>query len=169
MPVSILTIVLVFSVVGLGALLLSKFLNRNPMQAMSAARQQLIDQARSLQAGNVDHFFDEYGLASMDRAAGLAILQLFAKLLDVPVEKVAWNYDMRRLFVISKSESSAELHPFSTEIAEGLASISDKERWEQRWSNNPDLPRNEDALVSFIMGMSVPQVVQFFAPLVKQS
>lgn len=163
-----LAIVLVFSVVGVGALLLSKFLNRKPLQAMSAARQQLMDQARLLQGGNVDRFFDEYGLASVDRTAALSILQLLAKLLDVPVDKVARNYDMRRLFVISQPESSAELHPFSTEIVEGLASISDKERWEQRWSKNPDLPRNEDALVRFIMGMSVPQVVQFFAPLMKQ-
>lgn len=164
-----LAIVLVLSAAGVGALLLSKFLNRKPLQVMSSARQQLIDQARSLQDGNVDQFFDKYGLASVDRAAALSILQFFGKLLDVPVEKLARDCDMKKLFVISQPGSSAELHPFSTEIVEGLASISDKERWEQRWSQNPDLPSNEDALVRFIMGMSVPQVVQFFAPLMKRS
>ena len=161
-------IVLVLAVVGVGALLLSKFLNRKPLQEMSAARQQLMDRARSLQDGNVDQFLDEHGLASVDRAAALSILQLFGKLLDVPVEKVARNYGMKELFVVSRPGSGAELHPFSTEIVEGLASISDKERWEQRWSSNPDLPRNEDALVGFVLGMSVPQVVRFFASLMKR-
>jgi hypothetical protein len=167
MNMNLIVILLVFAVVGVIALLLNKFLNRKPMQAMSAARQQLIDQAKSLPDESVDRFFEESGLSSADRAAARSILEFLAKLLDVTPEKVARNQGMGKLFAIPQSGS--ELHPFATEIVEGLASLSDKQRWEQRWSETPDLPRNEDALVRFIMGMSVPQVLRFFAPLMKRS
>lgn len=166
---NLLAIVLVFSGVGAIALLLSKVLNRKPMQAMSAARQRLVDRAKSMPDGSVDGLLEECDLPPADRPAARSILEFFANLLNVPAEKVARNQDMGKLFATQQPDSGSELHPFSTKIVDGLASLSDKQRWEQRWSETPDLPRNEDALVRFIMGMSVPQVVRFFAPLMKRS
>jgi hypothetical protein len=160
---------LAFSLVGAAALSFNWLLNRKQLQAMREARQSLIDRAKELQPANVDCFLDQCDISRIDKPAARLILDFLGGLLEVPAESLASNIYMGELFSLPPSHHDPELHPFASDLVEGLASLSVKECWQQRWSDKSDLPRSENELIRFIMSMTVPQVVNFFAPLMRRN
>ena len=164
-------ILLVFLVVGLGSVAFSSLLNRKPTKAARDARRYLEHQAQMLPNNDMDVFLASCGLTEKDVVAGRQLLHFLASLLRVSPDKLASDYPMRRLFSISNSNAvSAELkidEPFSYDITEGISQLSDKKRWEEKWTLESNLPSNEEGLADFIMHMTVAELLRFFAPLVK--
>ncbi|PZA14234.1 hypothetical protein DNK49_22965 [Azoarcus communis] len=80
---------------------------------------------------------------------------------------------MRDLLVISidsdGNNQSKTIDPFSSELLEKVVALSDKRLWDQKWRDNPELPRNEDDLLDLITKMSVGEFLRFFSPLIKSA
>lgn len=165
--------VLVLVLAGMAAVVLTKFLNGKAIRAANSARRSLKLQADALPSHDISSFLKQCGLAERDEAAGHVLLQFLADLLTVSPDKLARDYPMRQLFsfspsVVSKNDRlSYTIEPFTCEMVDGIAKLTNKQLWERRWKDTPGLPRDERKLADFIMQMTVPDLLRFFAPLLK--
>ena len=158
----------VLLVVGAGSVGFTRLLNRQAIRSADEARKALEQHATSLPSNDVDAFLASCQLNGKEAEAGRRLLQLLAALLHVPMEKLVGNYQMRELFrVLNGGGSHKAIEPLSYELVEGIAALSDKRRWQERWKERPDLPRNEDKLADLIMQMTIGELLKFFAPLVR--
>lgn len=167
---ALLTLVLV----GLAAVSLSSFVNRKGVRAANSARRLLELQANALPSHDIHGFLNECGLAGENVEAGHMLLQFLAGLLKVSPDKLADDYSLRQLYSSSKLVASgngqpiSSCEPFAYDLVDGIAKLSDKKLWERRWKDSPGLPCGEEEMADFIMQMTIPDVLRFFAPLMKR-
>jgi hypothetical protein len=64
--------------------------------------------------------------------------------------------------------SADYIEPGVYELWEELLGICGKKTWSRYRQSLPRPPRNEDEGVDFLMGMTVAEVVEVFAPLVRK-
>lgn len=162
----LLVIVAVISVV------LFSSLNRKTVDKISTARNGLRKQASALPPYSVSVFLQDAGIADDDHRAH-ALLGVLAGMLEVEPGKLAHDYPMRDLLVISidsdSNKQSQTIDPFSCELLEKVVALSDKRLWDKKWSDQPELPRNEEDLLDLITKMSVGEFLRFFSPLIKSA
>lgn len=164
---------LVLVLVGIAAVALNGFLNRKSVRTAISARRSLELQADVLPSHDIHRFLKQCGLAGKDEAAGQVLLRFLADLLKVSPDKLASDYSLRQLYSFSQTavceneKPTLSLEPFTYELIDGIAKLSDKQLWERRWKYTPGLPCDERKLADFIMQMTVPDLLRFFAPLLK--
>lgn len=159
-------------IVALISVVLFSSLNRKTVDRVSTARNRLRKQASALRPYSVSEFLKDAGLAEDDHRAH-ALLGVLAGMLEVEPDKLAHNYQMRDLLVISIDSDGQNqqqtIDPFSCELLEKVVALSDKRLWDQKWSDKPELPRIEEDLLDFITKMSVGEFLRFFSPLIKSA
>jgi hypothetical protein len=64
-----------------------------------------------------------------------------------------------------KEQSSIE--PFADALIFNLLSLADKHAWNRRAAEDASFPQSEEELIERIMGMTVAEFIQFFAPVIK--
>lgn len=147
-------------------------LNRKTTRGVIDARRKLHERAQALELFSVGDFLNDCGLTGQHEQAARKLLSTLAEMLNVAPERVAHDYPLRDLLTIAadavEPEATEYSDPFSYDLIERVASLSDKGQWEKRWRECPELPRNEDGLADFILGMTVGEFLQFFSPLTNQ-
>ncbi|MCI0561547.1 MAG: hypothetical protein MN733_23920 [Nitrososphaera sp.] len=151
------------------------FFNRKAISSANTARKALIRRAHSFESNDIEDFLAKFGLTGEEATASYTILRILAELLQVPPEKVACNYEMRKLFaylepdIPGSNKAPKEIQPFAYDLVEGIAKLSDKKLWQEKWESTPGFPLGgEDELADFIMQMTVIELLRFFAPIMKQ-
>jgi hypothetical protein len=155
----------------LGVFLFSA-LNKKSGATFTEARKELKKRASELESCSVEDFLDNCGLSSEDRSRAQTLFSFMGNMLNVPPEKIAQERVMSDLFILSYNEanqnSSVNIDPFSHDLIEGLAKLSNKSLWEQRWREMPELPGNEDEMADWIMKMKIREFIRFFTPLLER-
>lgn len=157
-------------IVAVVSVVLFSSLNRKTVDKISTAKNGLRKQASALRPYSVSEFLQNAGIADDDHRAH-ALLRVLAGVLEVEPDKLAHDYPMRDLLVISidsdGNNQSQAIDPFSCELLEKVVALSDKRLWDKKWSDQPELPRNEEDLLDLITKMSVGEFLRFFSPLIK--
>lgn len=146
-------------------LIANYIVNYGGMKRLKLARSHLVHKASLFSSSSVEDFIERSGVGASDYNSAILILDFLARLLCIPTERLTFDFAMRDIFVVVDEKSrGCEVHPFSTDIIEGISRLSDKRLW------NDNIPSNiidDDSLIDFVMSMSLCEFIRFFSPLVK--
>jgi hypothetical protein len=102
--------------------------------------------------------------------AGVKLIELLSDLLDVPLSKFGCDIVLREMLQYQPDElteyDGQVVEPFTYQLIERVAMLSDKGLWEKQWQDDPELPRTEEDLADFVVSMDLCSFIRFFAPLV---
>ncbi|MCU7931124.1 MAG: hypothetical protein KZQ90_10005 [Candidatus Thiodiazotropha sp. (ex Codakia rugifera)] len=165
-------ILLTFIFVVIFSLFYVKLRTRRTCALLSVAKKNIQQRAKLRTDTPIDDALLRCHLDEKFYPEAKKLLNYFASLIDVPVEKFSPEQQLRDVFTYKykrKFRGDIEsLEPFTIEIIENVSSMCEKELWEKQWRENPELPRNESDFGDFIMAMDIGSFIKYYAPIMKK-
>jgi hypothetical protein len=138
---------------------------------VTSARELLKQNAQSFETYSVEEYLTACQISDSHKQTARKLLTYLAGILDVAPEKIAVERSMEELFSITEIDSEtgdeSRFEPVTYQIYETVASWSDKQLWDQKWSELPKQPHNESEWADLIMSMTTSEFLRFFSPLIK--